>query len=98
LLEEKIEGDFAAHAESVGCLTYKLLPAGRRGKPDRLVICPGFMFFIEFKKPDEVPEDHQAREHKRLRDLGHVVWVIDQPGEAEEKLDAILEATSDLRA
>lgn len=33
--------------------------------------------WVELKAPGKKPEAHQMREHKRLRDMGQVVLVID---------------------
>lgn len=37
----------------------------------------GFAFFIEFKRPGGKATENQLEEHKALRELGFVVWVID---------------------
>ena len=62
---------------------------GRRGAPDRLVMLPpgrllaGEYFgparttWVELKAPGKTPEPHQEREHKRMRDMGQRVEVID---------------------
>ena len=59
---------------------------GRHSAPDRLVmlhasqhLCyvPPFHCYVELKKPGEKPTAAQVREHKRLRDFGLHVVVID---------------------
>jgi hypothetical protein len=58
----------------------KWVSPGRRGVPDDIIILPCFdpsVQFVEAKAPGEVPEDHQEREHTRLRDAGGIVHVLD---------------------
>lgn len=50
----------------------------RRGAPDNLVWVPGRRpFWVELKAPGERPESWQDREHRRMRQEGHEVHVID---------------------
>lgn len=81
--EVKIERAFVTFAKCHGCEAYKFVSPERKGVPDRLVVGPGFSFFIEFKAPGEVPSKQQEREIKRLRDLGQNVYVCDREGQAE---------------
>lgn len=54
---------------------------GRRGAPDRLVLLPGREpMWVELKRPGEVAEPHQWREHRRMSALGCYVVVIDNKG------------------
>ena len=50
----------------------KLSWIARRGAPDRLVWIPGWAFpkMPELKAPGKPLEDHQKREHKRLKKMG----------------------------
>lgn len=51
---------------------------GRHGAPDRIVYLPGYLpFWVELKSPGKKPEPHQEREHKRMREYGERVVVID---------------------
>lgn len=50
----------------------------RNGAPDDWFFgFEGDLIIIEFKKPGAVPEDHQAREIKKMRVRGFKVFVID---------------------
>ena len=58
----------------------KWVSPGRRGVPDDVLIVPCFdphVQFVEAKAPGEEPEDHQLREHERIRKAGGIVHVID---------------------
>jgi hypothetical protein len=44
--------------------------------------------FIEVKRPGEVPEPHQVREHDRLRKAGFVVLIIDSTAEVDRLFPA----------
>lgn len=90
-LEVTIEDAFVAFAESKGCQAKKLRIDGENGFPDRSVLCPnGFVFFIEFKTPKGATRAGQVRWHKKLSDLGFIVLVVRQAGEAERFLEELL--------
>lgn len=76
MLESSVESRSVKYAKSLGCVVYKLRV---RSAPDRIFILPGrdTFFFVEFKKLGKDPEPHQVREHKKLRDKGLSVYVID---------------------
>lgn len=79
-----------------GCLVRKISYEGRRGCPDQLVLVPqrdGPFFsyyseqviFIEYKKSEDIePEEHQLKEHKRMRKRGADVRVIGSKAEVDE--------------
>ncbi|CAB4183227.1 VRR-NUC domain containing protein [uncultured Caudovirales phage] len=74
-LETSFEGHLVRKLNARGyrCLKVKFL--GRRGAPDRFV--PKLRVFIETKRPKGgVLEDHQKREHDRLRAEGYEVLVM----------------------
>lgn len=54
----------------------KTVVLGWPGFPDRMLLMPGSMCFIEFKRGDEQPTDLQQEWHRILRDSGQVVHVI----------------------
>lgn len=60
----------------------------RRDAPDRFVMLPGYRpnFWVEFKAPGKGPSPGQAREHKRMRNLGELVYVVDSLQGVEEML------------
>lgn len=83
--ESNIEREFVKYAKLQGCYAPKF--TGERGYPDRIVYGPGFLFWIEFKRPGETPEKYQKRIHKRLQDAEQSVYVIDNLDEAKELLN-----------
>lgn len=85
-VEAVLEKAFCERVKSFGGVTYKLMPHGRRSKPDRIGFLRGVMMLVEFKKPGEEPEPHQAREHARLAKLGFHVEVISTWEELDEYL------------
>lgn len=85
--EKVIEKRLREGVEALGGLCYKFVSPGRRGVPDRLIVfpfCPPYM--VETKAPDKDAEDHQKREHARLRKRQMAVFVVD----TNEKVDAHL--------
>ena len=82
--EGKVEDYLVEQCEANGALVRKLAYVGRRGAPDRMVIWPKGHYawdfnvdFAELKAPGQKADDHQAREHERLRALGCNVFLID---------------------
>lgn len=63
---------------ALGGTTRKFVSPGHRGVPDRILLWPaGITHFAETKgSEDDKVKSHQAREHKRFRDLGHRVEVL----------------------
>ena len=76
-LEAKIEADFVKFAEGKGCLALKLRVDGVDGFPDRTVITPKGIFFVEFKRTSK---DRLRPQQRRIRNtlakLGYEVWTV----------------------
>ena len=77
--EDIIETTLVNKAEMGGWLVRKLQwgPRGRRSAFDRIFVKAGRVVFMEVKAPGKEPEPLQAREHKRFREAGAEVHVID---------------------
>ena len=75
--EDVIERTVVNKAEADGWLVRKVAWPGRRAAMDRLFVKGGRTVWIEFKAPGQKPEPLQAREHKRFREHGAEVHVID---------------------
>jgi hypothetical protein len=69
-LEGNIEEQVCAWAENNGWLVRKMTYVGRRGCPDRFFFGFGKVVIIEFKKPGEMLDAHQRKEHARLETAG----------------------------
>lgn len=90
-LEASIERKFCTAARREGCLALKFADPARRGAPDRIVLCPaGRAFFVEFKRPGEIPRREQREYHNRLALLGFKVYVCSSVESAVEALFAEL--------
>lgn len=86
--ETDVEGDHIAAVKADGGHSYKFTSPARRAVPDRLDLRPippehraivaRYVQFTECKRPGEKPTVAQAEEHKKLRDLGFQVNVVDQ--------------------
>lgn len=82
--ERDIEAHLVQRVKAMGGIAYKFTSPSRRSVPDRLVLLPGRMVFVECKAPGAKPTDAQYREHERLRGLGFVVLIMD----SRERIDA----------
>lgn len=77
--ESTVEDYLDRRVREEGGETRKVQWLGRRNAPDRRVMLPraGFPCWVELKAPDGRATTGQKREHKRLRELGETVHVID---------------------
>ena len=91
MLERDIEAHLVEGVKRLGGVAYKFTSPGRRNVPDRLCVLPGGrVVFVELKAPGKKPTAGQAREHRRLWDLGFPVRVCD----SIEAVDAVLRVLS----
>lgn len=99
--EGAIQAYGMAELKKRGCLVRKIGYEGRRGCPDHLVLVPERAYewmtwteyrdpqtlFIEYKATEDTqPEEHQLREHARMRAVGADVRVIG----SKEQVDALV--------
>ena len=76
--ESQVESHLRKRWQAIGGQIRKLAWLCRRGAPDRFLMLPdGRCWFVELKAPGKDAEDHQAREHKRLWQMGQKVLVLD---------------------
>jgi hypothetical protein len=74
--EGKIQAHLRKLVKAEGGLTRKVRWEGRNGAPDLLVLLNGTTW-VEVKAPGEFPKPHQIEEHRRMRERGADVRVID---------------------
>lgn len=84
--ESDIENYLHRRAKVLGGSYRRVKWIGRRGANDDLILLPGRHMLVECKRPGEVPEPHQAREHERLRAAGFEVYTVS----TTEEIDVIL--------
>ncbi|QEG06827.1 endonuclease [Escherichia phage Schulenburg] len=84
--EGKIQKYAKEQFEALGGLVRKIVYEGRNGAPDLLVVLPGgVIWFVEVKKDENTePEEHQLREHKRLRKRDANVFVVGTKEEVDD--------------
>jgi len=75
--ERDIENALIKRVKKLGGLCEKFTSPGRRSVPDRLVIFPDRIIFVELKAPGKKPTELQKRDHDRRKALGCDVRVID---------------------
>ena len=85
--ESKIEKEVSEYARSLGFIHYKFLSTAN-GVPDRLFISPnGFVFFIEFKAPDQEPRPLQAHVINKIRHNKAEVFIVDNIEDGKKVID-----------
>ena len=78
--EKEIERELVRAVKAVGGMCPKLISPGTDGMPDRMVLLPEARIgFVEVKTPGQKPRPLQERRHAQLRDLGFIVFVLDDP-------------------
>ena len=88
--EADIENAFVAYAESRGCEALKLRVDGQNGFPDRTVLTPFGVIFIEFKRPKGRMSQAQWRWRKVLQALGFEVITTTSLRSAKKALEEFL--------
>ena len=88
--EKEIEKKLAMEAKKRGGLAVKFVSPGFYGMPDRILLMPeGKIAFVEVKAPGKRPRPLQMARHKLLRDLGFLVFILDDASQIGGVLDAI---------
>lgn len=82
ILERKIEARVVSLARARGWLVKKLNGLPDRGWPDRLFVGPGFVAFIEFKRPGAATTPLQGAAIETLKAFGHPAAVFSDAGAA----------------
>ena len=76
--EKFIEQKLVTAVKARGGIAPKFVSPGFAGMPDRLVLLPGGVFaFAELKAPGMKPRALQMARHRKLKELGFRVYVID---------------------
>lgn len=74
-------------------LCLKFTSPGMVGVPDRIVVDPAGIFFVEVKAPGKKPRPSQLAVHRKLEKLGHKVWVVDSYESVDQALTEMGVAT-----
>ena len=88
--EAIIEKQFVEYVESRGCLALKLRVDGRKGFPDRTIITPHGVMFIELKAQGGKPSRHQLNWQITLRNYGYVSEITNNLERAKRLLEDFL--------
>ena len=88
--EKVFERTLSKYVDDIGGMAVKLLSQFLRGLPDRMFLLKGgIVIFVEFKSTRKKPTKIQEYIHKRIRDLGFPVLVVDSV-ETYEKAKSII--------
>lgn len=84
--EKEIEFYLKTQVEKQGGLCWKFTSPGTKGVPDRLVITPRRVIFVELKAPGGHTKPLQDVRIKQLQQLNQKVFVLD----SKEAIDAFM--------
>ncbi|MHB1652360.1 MAG: PDDEXK family nuclease [Desulfitobacteriaceae bacterium] len=88
--EKLIEQKLVRVVKAIGGIAVKFVSPGYDGMPDRLVLLPGAKIaFVEVKTIGCKPRPLQIRRQVMLRDLGFLVYVLDDEKQIGGILDEI---------
>lgn len=84
MLEKTIESALVKRVKALGGMCEKFTSPSKRSVPDRIVTLPGGrIIFVELKAPGKKPTPKQEFDHKRRREMGCDVRVIDNMGQVD---------------
>lgn len=84
--ERDVENYLIKKCKEYNILCFKFTSPSNAGVPDRILIGYGYTLFIELKRPGEMPRPLQLEIHKKMRNHGAYVFVIDNKND----IDAII--------
>lgn len=88
--EKKIEDYLVRECKKLGGIAEKFTSVGKRGVPDRLCQFPyNIIIFVELKAEGKKPTPLQVEDHKRRRQRGHDVRVIDSKALVDEFIQSV---------
>ncbi|CAB4143237.1 VRR-NUC domain containing protein [uncultured Caudovirales phage] len=90
-LESKAEQKFVDKAKLLKWKVRKLNGLGQRDWPDRLVVAPATVCFVEFKRVGEDPRPTQEIMIEELRAQGADVGVFDDADEAVQWVQSLID-------
>ena len=93
MLESEIEKKLVREIRKMGGMAYKFVSPGNTGVPDRIVILPGVITFVELKTETGRLSPGQKRQIGKLQNLGMKVVVLHGMKELEEFLNEIRPAS-----
>jgi len=89
--EKLIEQKLIRAVKAAGGIAVKFVSPGYDGMPDRIVLLPGGkMAFVEVKAHGMKPRPLQIRRHVLLRQLGFLVYVLDDEKQIRTVLSEIM--------
>ena len=92
MLESEIEKYLVKKIKDLGGKAYKFISPGNSGVPDRLVLLPGRIFFVELKAPGKEPRPLQVMQINKIKKLGQTVYVVDSKQKVDDLLNEIYTA------
>ena len=84
--ERDVERYLIKECEKRGWLCWKFVSPGRRGVPDRIVIRPGSVAFVEVKRKGGRISPLQIRRIEELAQRGVAARVVETKGEIDEMI------------
>lgn len=89
MLEKRIETKLVEEVKKINGVCLKLNSQSANGIPDRLVLLPGGMYFIETKRPGEDLRSLQKYWKRKLIDFGFNYKKIDNMEDVDKFIEEV---------
>lgn len=83
MLEKELEHRLVREVKRIGGWALKFTSPGQAGVPDRILLFPGKVYFVELKAPGNIPRPLQAQVIRRMRNLQQKVFTVSNVDELE---------------
>lgn len=87
--EKTLDHKLVQAVKAMGGIAPKFISPGFDGMPDRLVLLPNKIAFVEVKRHGEKPSPLQEARHGLLRRLGFKVYVLDDEGQIQQIVNEV---------
>lgn len=87
--ENDVETYLVKECKQSDILCYKFVSPSNVGVPDRILIYKGNTYYVETKSPGEKPRLSQQIVHKRFKEHGVIVHVIDSKSGVDDIIKTI---------
>ena len=91
MIEKELEHKLVKAVRGMGGICPKFTSPGFDGMPDRLMLLPhGKLAFVEVKRHGKLPTPLQISRHKKLRELGFKVYVLDNVDSITQIIEEVM--------
>lgn len=91
ILEKELERKLVREVTRLGGWALKFVSPGQAGVPDRILLFPGVVYFVELKAPGRTLRPLQESVIRKMCELRHQVFIVSDDTDLEELIRFIEE-------